>query len=359
MPERREGSAGNALLVAPGQARNPALRRSHATFFPSRMRAPCGARRSSRVDLVDGVLYLLRVMAGWGTPCSSRAFAWRAAAGLLAASVVACGGAAPLLHPAHALPIGTVSAGAGVSSLFASDSIDAAIASGRSAAAQPPSDAASAQAYATGVLAQALVGPGASPWIAARVGLPDNVEAGLTYVGRSFRLDGRYVRQISDAWALSLGLGASAILFSPDSSTLDESSGVTPAPPGDAEFELDGKGWGADLPILIGYESLGGFFEVWGGLRFGYETLSGELLANEADPASPRIDASGNRLWASGLAGFSLGVPPIWFRFEVATTAHRVSGEVGPFGAMEGPGAAQVELSGWSFSPSGALVGKF
>jgi hypothetical protein len=263
-----------------------------------------------------------------------------------------------MLHPAHALPIGTVSAGAGVSSQFASDHIDAVIDRGRSAAAQSLQDPVNAETYATGVLARALVGPGASPWVSARVGLQEDLEAGLTYVGRSVRLDGRYARPIHDAWALSLGLGATALLFSPDSSSLGSSPDGTAAAP-EAEFGLDARGWGADIPILLGYQSFGGFFEAWGGLRVGYETLSGELRANLRDADSPLMDASGSRIWAAGLAGFSLGVPPVWFRFELATTAHRLSGDVSSTNESAEPSVASVELTGWSFAPSGSLVGKF
>jgi hypothetical protein len=187
--------------------------------------------------------------------------------------------------------------------------------------------------------------------------LPENVEAGLTYVGRSLRLDGRYARPLHDAWALSFGLGATALLFSPDSTALGGADAAQA--PVEAEFGLDARGWGADVPILLGYESFGGFFEAWGGVRVGYEVLSGELRANARDPDSPLMDASGNRIWASGIAGFSLGVPPVWFRFELSTTAHRLSGEVSSIDSSAGEPAVSAELTGWSFAPSGSLVGKF
>src|SRR5688572_13545521 len=103
-------------------------------------------------------------MAGTRTPCSPGTAPGCAAIVLLAVLAgTACGGAAPMLHPAHALPVGTVSAGAGVSSQFASNRIDNIIERGRSAAAQALQDPSNAELYATGVLARALVGPGASP----------------------------------------------------------------------------------------------------------------------------------------------------------------------------------------------------
>src|SRR4029078_2261420 len=94
--------------------------------------------------------------------------------GFLASSSFACGGGAPLLHPAQTLPVDTVSAGAGVSGQFASSDVQATIDRGRSAAGQPLTDPTRANAYAAGVLAEALLAPGASPWVGARVGLPSN-----------------------------------------------------------------------------------------------------------------------------------------------------------------------------------------
>jgi hypothetical protein len=276
--------------------------------------------------------------------------------GALVPCLLACGGGAPLLHPAHPLPVDTVSFGAGLSAQFAESSVDTAIDAGHTAASGPLSDPATAQAYAEGVLLDALISPGISPWVAARVGLPYSLEAGLSYTGRSVRLDGRHVLfPWGPEWALSVGLGASAILLQPDSS----SAGDTSEGEQRAEQGLDASGWGGDIPILIGYQPLDGFVEVWFGARMGLEHVSGELRSNVDDPAAPRFDAEGNRYWAGGLAGFSLGVPPVWLRFELAGTYHAIRGSLTtPAGQPELP-FGDVEAGGWSLSPSGALLGKF
>ncbi len=268
-----------------------------------------------------------------------------------------CGGAAPLLHPAQPLPPHTVSFGAGVSGQFASAGAQETIDRGRAAATGPFTDPAVASAYAEGVLTEALLGPGISPWVAARVGLPHSLEAGLTYTGRSVRLDGRHVIEWDDGWALSIGLGVSAILLDPDSSGLDDPSD-TEASASEAEFELDASGWSGDIPVLIGYD-FGGFAECWFGLRTGFEHISGNLLSRSAEPSSPRYDATGNRLWLGTLAGFSLGIPPVWFRFELAGTFHHLTGSVTSPGAEPPLPFGDVEGSAWSLAPSGAIVGKF
>jgi hypothetical protein len=274
----------------------------------------------------------------------------------LAAAAGACGGAAPLLHPAHPLPPDTVSFGAGLSGQFASNAAEAIIDRGRAAAAGPFTDPATARAYAEGALTQALLGPGISPWISARVGLPYSLEAGLTYSGRALRLDGRHVIPWGDEWALSIGLGASALLLHPDSSGLDEAPDG--APSSEAEFGLDASGWAGDIPVLVGYQ-FGNFVELWFGARAGFEHISGELSSSAADPAAPRYEASGNRIWGGALTGFSLGIPPVWLRFELAGTYHHLSGNVTSPGSSPPPPFGDVSASAWTLAPSGAILGKF
>jgi hypothetical protein len=317
----------------------------------------------SRVDYLASVLYVVGRMTRLGAVRRAvrgfrkRPRLLRPTAVLLAAG--GCGGGAPLLHPAQPLPADTVSFGAGLSGQFVSSGADRAIDRGRAAAAGPLSDPAVAQAYAEGVLVHALLGPGISPWVSARVGLPSATEAGLTYTGRSIRLDGRYVLPLGEAWALSLGLGGSALLLHPDSSAPGIQASAAEPGSGQAEFGLDASGWGGDLPVLIGYQPVDGFVDVWMGARLGFEHISGDLRSQVDDPAQPRFEAEGSRLWGAGLAGFSLGVPPIWLRFEVAGTVHRMTGELtSPTG---GPAFAfgELESSGWSLAPSGAILGKF
>lgn len=293
-----------------------------------------------------------RASSGSGVGARLRA----AAPVLLAGAGLGCGGAAPLLHPAHPLPPDTVSFGAGVSGQFASAGAQEAIDRGRAAAAGPFSDPAVAQAYAEGVLTQALVGPGISPWVAARVGLPHSLEAGLTYTGRSLRLDGRHVIPWGDEWALSVGLGGSVILLDPDSSGLDDASDS--AQSAEAEFGLDASGWGADIPVLIGYQ-FGNFVELWFGVRTGFEHIGGQLSSNVDDPAAPSYDASGNRFWGGALTGFSLGIPPIWLRFELAGTFHHLSGSVTSPSSAGLPPLGDVDTSAWTLAPAGAILGKF
>src|SRR5688572_22350303 len=98
-----------------------------------------------------------------------------AVAALLAS---ACGGGAALLHPAHPLPADGFTAGAGVSGQFTSSRVQREIDDAESVAEQPITDAETARIYLRGLLNDALVAPGASPWVGARLGITDAQEAG-------------------------------------------------------------------------------------------------------------------------------------------------------------------------------------
>jgi hypothetical protein len=270
-----------------------------------------------------------------------------------------CGGAAPLLHPAQTLPVDRVDLGAGVSGNFGSSGFRRAVNRGRSAAGQPLTDPARAADYAEGVLTQALIAPGATPWVAARTGVAENLEAGLTYTGRGLRLDGRHAWPTGEQWTLSVGLGASALLLTPER-TEGRAEGATAEQSNSlAEFDASAKGWGVDLPVLLGYRMLEGFGDVWLGPRLGFERLSGDVRIVDADPGFQELDLSGNRIWAGLLGGFSLGIPPVWIRFELTAIYHRLSGELKPADAEQALEFDAVEASGWTFAPSGAIVGKF
>src|SRR4051812_555290 len=89
--------------------------------------------------------------------------------------VAACGGGTPLLHSAHTLPAGRVSAGAGVSGQFAFH-----------AGSRPPPDDPEQSGFVAAVERAALA-PGVAPWVGARAGLGARVEGGLAYTGRAVR----------------------------------------------------------------------------------------------------------------------------------------------------------------------------
>jgi len=234
--------------------------------------------------------------------------------GLLASASLGCGGGAPLFHPAHVLHPGDVSAGAGVTGRLAFGSLDAA----------PP---ASAEANAT--LEALTVAPAVAPWIAARIGLPGENEAGLTYTSRTLRLDARHAFPVGSL-TLSVGLGASAIV------ALRADQNAT----GAHVF-----GGGLDVPVLLGYRSTSDLYAAWIGPRLGAELLTGQV-----DPLVPSpglADLRGHQLHAGAVAGVRVGFRHVHAAMELSVDYHRAAGRIGATDVQVGllaitPGAGMV-----------------
>jgi hypothetical protein len=274
-----------------------------------------------------------------------------AAGTLLGFSASGCGGGAALLHPAHPLPADAFSAGAGISGQFTSGRVQREIDDAQSVAEQPITDAATARVYLRGLLADALVAPGASPWVGARLGITDSEEAGITYTGRLVRIDARHAF-VWDQLALSLGLGASGVLLSPESRA--------PGAPPSNDTELDATGWGLDLPVLFGYHDTTGMFDVWAGARAGFERVRGDLRMASSDGNSTfRAQAHGQRFWGGLLAGLSAGVAPLSFRFELAVNYQSLSGSLETGEPARIPATGNIEGHAWSYSPTAGILGKF
>lgn len=266
--------------------------------------------------------------------------------------LAACGGGTALMHPAHTLPKGRFSAGAGVSNHFVlgepADQIDRARAAARTE--NPGQDLRGD--LERGALALALTGPGLAPWLGVRAGLGGNAELGATYTGRAARADGRYAFQ-NEAFALSLGAGLSAVTERPERSGMLASSGSEGI---DSLKVGRTRGWGGDIPVLIGFRSDISLVQAWLGARAGFETLSGELVYG-LEGAERWVDADATRWYTGGLFGVAIGVHPIWVVVEVDAAYQHLSGEW----QRREPGAARdsAKWSGATITPTGALVGQF
>lgn len=212
-----------------------------------------------------------------------------------------CGAGAPLLHPAHVLHAGDVSAGAGLSG-------ELVVSSG---------------ADPSGRLLQLAAASGVAPWVSGRVGLAGDNEAGLTYTGRNVRLDVRHAFAIGAA-ALSVGIGGSLIIA--------ERPGV----------DVHGRdvgvfGGGIDVPVLFGVRSKSDLYAFWVGPRGGFEALG---------------DGEGSvRHWLGGfVVGVRGGFRHVHVALELDGGYHRADGTA--LGSSIGVGL-------FTLTPSGALVFSF
>ena len=140
--------------------------------------------------------------------------------------------------------------------------------------------------------------PGSAPVVGARAGLGWQSEGGLTYTGRSIRGDVRRSFDLSDAWSLSLGVGGSGAVY--DRGTAGPLPGV----------DLDSlHGWGAEVPLLVGYSSEGDLYSWWAGPRVGWEHVDVSVAPSAAGAPQVPVAATATRAWGSGVAGVAVELP--------------------------------------------------
>jgi hypothetical protein len=240
----------------------------------------------------------------------------------------------PLLHPARTLDAGNVRATGGVSANFALGSLgtdrNAAAAEVGGLNGAPQNDS----TYAKGAIVQAVVAPGLAPFVAARVGVGAQFEAGLTYTGRGARVDLR--RSFSwDHVSLSLGAGASYLFYG------SEPSGALPY------VDLNSiHGYGADIPVLIGWETGARLFMAWAGLRAGWDHAEISALTSEEPAPNSVVELSATRFYGGAVAGFGAGFRHVHVALELDVAYQTLSGSY--FNAT-------ITVAGVSAAPAAAL----
>jgi hypothetical protein len=217
------------------------------------------------------------------------------------------------LHGAHTLASGDTSQGAGFSGTFALGNARAAVLSSQPEEARAALDS---------------LAPKVAPWVSARVGLGFESEAGLTYTGRTVRVDARHAFE-QDSTAISVGAGASAVLRGDERTAPD---GVTVAP----------SGYGFDVPLLVGWRSTAGVLSFWTGTRGGFERVSAD--------ASPASALDLRRWYGGGVFGLGLGFRHLHGAIEVDAYYQNVTGSMG---------GADVSLRGMTVTPAAAMTVSF
>jgi len=264
----------------------------------------------------------------------------RLALALACASIVGCAGGSPLLHPARTLDTGVVSAAGGVSANIAVGGVAEDLRNAREQAAKNvdvPGPAGTDTVYAKGALVAAAVAPGLAPFVAARVGAGNHYEGGIAYTGRGARID---LRRSFDAGRVSFSAGA----------------GVTGAFYGRTQgsqlpnVELAAlHGYGADVPLLVGWESDAGLYRAWAGVRAGFEHDDIDSLTSEPKNVTigtPPIRLSATRLWGGGLVGIGTGFRHLHVAVELDVAYASTVGEYNE---------TRVVVRGLSLCPATAL----
>jgi hypothetical protein len=258
----------------------------------------------------------------------------------VAISVAGCGGGAPLLHPARALRGGDVRAAGGVSGNFVPGGFGTDLNAAR-AETPPPSSSGGPvtvptdPTYAKGALIAAVVAPGLAPFASGRVGLGSQFEAGLTYTGRAARVDLRHSFDYGNV-SLSLGGGLSYIFYG------DPTSAAVPY------VDVNSvQGFGADVPLLIGWQSAASLIMVWGGVRAGFDH-AGIADTNPTElPMTPnQSELSATRFYGGGLVGLAAGFRHLHVAIEFDVAYQTISGSFY---------ATPVTVAGLTMAPAGAL----
>ena len=260
--------------------------------------------------------------------------------------LLGCGGAAPLLHPAHVLAPGEIRAVGGVAARAIvgnmGDSLKGATneAAAAKAQGQDPCATSCSTTYAQGALVAAAMAPDLSPVAGARVGVGGEFEGGITYTGRGARIDLRRAFALGKrptAWALSIGLGLDAAFEGRQNNGLPDVDNANLF------------GFGGDLPILLGWKSTAGLYYAWVGARFGYEhdtiqPRNSEQLPQGATNPGPTL--AGDRFAVGGLLGLAIGFRHVHVALELEADYAAVTGT---FGGTTG------KVDGLSLTPATAL----
>jgi hypothetical protein len=266
------------------------------------------------------------------------------ALGAIAATSCGCGGGTPLLHPAKTLASGDLRAAGGVSANIAPGSLGEDLRTAREIAVrdpEAPGAPGSNPAYAKGALVSAAVAPGLAPFIAARVGVGQQFEGGLAYTGRAVRADMR--RSFDDGpWSLSLGLGLSAALYGRQQGTDLPNVNLQAL-----------HGYGGDIPVLVGWQSAGGLYTLWGGLRGGFERDVVETLTSEPKDVtigSPPVRLDATRVYGAAVLGIMTGFRHVHVGIEFSAAYQSVTGSYND---------TRVTVRGITLAPASALLWTF
>ena len=260
------------------------------------------------------------------------------------ASVTGCGGGAPLLHPARALGAGEVRVAGGLSANAVVGNASKDLTAARNQAASSsniPGAAGTNPTYAKGALVEAVLAPGIAPYISARAGIGHGAEGGITYTGRGGRVDVRITKDQRNGVTYSAGVGVSAAFY-----------GTQQGETLPAVVLSQIHGYGADIPLLVGWSSASQVYQVWAGARAGFEHDTIDDLTSEpgSNIGAEPIRLTGTRYSAGGLLGLAVGFRHLHVAMEIDASYVDVDG------AYNG---THVTFGGVSLTPAAAILWTF
>lgn len=233
-------------------------------------------------------------------------------------ALLGCAGSSPLLHPAHTLAAGDVRAMAGLSGNAVVGPMASRIRDAVNLAAANGGQPVSGTPYAEGALVDTAIAPGIAPFVGARVGVGSQVEGGIAYTGRGARIDLRKAFGTGKV-AFSAGGGLRATF-------LGRGTEALPGVASQGAF-----GYGLDVPLLVGWRSEAGLYQVWGGVRGGWDHIGIEPRSTEPVAGAPPFPGtlSANRFFVGGVVGLAIGFRHVHVALELDANFESVSGTFG------------------------------
>lgn len=151
-----------------------------------------------------------------------------------------------------------------------------------------------------------MVAPGLAPVIGARVGAGGGVEGGIMYLGRGARLDIRKAFS-NKSFAVSIGAGLDIVALGRSSYPLPYVDMYSFA------------AFGFDVPVIVGWRSTAGLYQVWGGVRGGYDHASISQRSTAPTQASPQkvYELSADHGHVGALLGIAIGLKHIHVALEL------------------------------------------
>jgi hypothetical protein len=144
------------------------------------------------------------------------------------------------------------------------------------------------------------------------------------------------------AWSLSLGVGASAALYGRQQGTDLPNVNLQAL-----------HGYGGDIPVLVGWQSTGGIYMLWTGLRGGFERVIVEQVTSEPKDVTfgtPPIRLDATRAYGGAVLGVATGFNHVHVALEIAAAYQSASGTYnGNEATVRGVTLTPASALWWSF----------
>ena len=113
------------------------------------------------------------------------------------------------------------------------------------------------------------------------------------------------------------------------------------------------QGYGSDIPLLAGWQSDAGIYQLWFGARGGFEHVSVEQLTSEPKSVTlgvPPVSLDANRFYGGAVAGLAIGFKHVHVALEGSVAYQVAKGSYNQTNAtVQGITIAPATALWWTF----------